>query len=234
MEWFDGKPAGWVHIVDNGYQAVIRNHGSQYFSASIYGSLENAKQAAKEWQYEESTRLGLTKNMIRLVEPDNGDDPYLEVKMQHNDLVMKCDVEHINLVEDSVWTAYRATGKKVWYARRRASVKRNQEYIMFHNLICPQYTQVDHINRDGLDNRTKNLREGAEINPKNKGMHKNNTTGIKGVYFDISKEAWTAQIGGKNKQKKAFRVKMYGADEALRLATEQRTRWERELEYDLS
>ncbi|KKL15102.1 hypothetical protein LCGC14_2508930, partial [marine sediment metagenome] len=103
----------------------------------------------------------------------------------------------------------------------------------FHMLSCPDYTQVDHINRDGLDNRSFNLREGVKVNPKNKGQQKNNNSGVTGVYYQDGKYAcWCTQIGGTcNRRTRRFSIQLYGYDEARKMAIKVRNEWEKELEY---
>ena len=83
--------------------------------------------------------------------------------------------------------------------------------------------EIDHINRDGLDNRLCNIREGSNrINSNNKRIQKNNTSGVKGVY--ITGNNWVAQwndINGK-RHKKSFSIGKNGNEEASRLACEYR------------
>jgi hypothetical protein len=69
-------------------------------------------------------------------------------------------------------------------------------------LLCPQYREVDHIDRDGLNNRKSNLREGAEINARNQGIRKDNTSGFKGVSWheDGKYGKWRAEIQVNGKQ----------------------------------
>ena len=60
-------------------------------------------------------------------------------------------------------------------------------------------SQIDHINRNGLDNRILNLREvTASENCKNRGLKSSNKTGITGVYFHKLTKKWAAQISFKN------------------------------------
>ena len=64
--------------------------------------------------------------------------------------------------------------------------------------------QVDHINRDTSDNRICNLRWVTNLeNCQNKGISKNNTTGIKNISYDKSKDIWrfNKNINGKRTQK---------------------------------
>ena len=60
---------------------------------------------------------------------------------------------------------------------------------------------LDHINGDRLDNRIENLRPANECrNSQNACMSKNNTSGIKGVYFDTSRQKWSAEVSANNKR----------------------------------
>ena len=54
---------------------------------------------------------------------------------------------------------------------------------------------VDHINNDKTNNNISNLRWATYVqNGMNKSMHKNNTSGVRGVYFSKSDKKWRAQI----------------------------------------
>ena len=72
---------------------------------------------------------------------------------------MMRDLEHLPFIEERIWTANKAKNKYTYYVKSRKSVKRNQEYCLFHRRVFPQYTEIDHINRNGLDNRAVNIRE---------------------------------------------------------------------------
>ena len=55
--------------------------------------------------------------------------------------------------------------------------------------------QLDHINRDKIDNRLVNLREATRAeNKKNVIAQKNNTSGYKGVSYFKRRRKWVAQI----------------------------------------
>lgn len=61
----------------------------------------------------------------------------------------------------------------------------NGKHIKLHRLIMDAKPGeiIDHINNDGLDNRTANLRRCTSFeNMHNRTKKKNNTTGYKGVY----------------------------------------------------
>lgn len=61
---------------------------------------------------------------------------------------------------------------------------------------------VDHINREGLDNRWDNLRDVTQQeNLFNKGGMKNNTSGCVGVRFRAKYNKWYAAIGVSGRQK---------------------------------
>jgi len=55
--------------------------------------------------------------------------------------------------------------------------------------------QLDHINRVRHDNQIANLREVTDSqNSQNTKIRVNNTSGVKGIYWDSSAEGWRAQI----------------------------------------
>lgn len=55
--------------------------------------------------------------------------------------------------------------------------------------------QVDHVNCDRKDNRIENLRL-ASLSQQgyNTTLRSNNTSGVKGVYFDRTRRKWSAEI----------------------------------------
>lgn len=79
----------------------------------------------------------------------------------------------------------------------------------FHYGAFPK-NQIDHINCDKTDNRIANLREATNAqNHANRGAQRNNTSGIKGVYWFKPQKAWKAQIvvNGKSIHLGCFKTK---------------------------
>lgn len=61
--------------------------------------------------------------------------------------------------------------------------------------------EIDHINRIKDDNRLINLREvSRQCNQRNRGPNKNNTSGVKGVYWSKQRNKYIAQIKINNKK----------------------------------
>jgi hypothetical protein len=67
-----------------------------------------------------------------------------------------------------------------------------------HRLIldAPKGVQVDHRDRDGLNNRRSNLRSASAAQQKqNNGVYKNSASGLKGVFPNpTGKYKWRVQI----------------------------------------
>jgi hypothetical protein len=58
---------------------------------------------------------------------------------------------------------------------------------------------IDHIDRDGCNNRFRNLRNVSRTeNQRNRRIPKNNTSGVCGVTFNVKAQKWLATIRGNN------------------------------------
>jgi hypothetical protein len=73
--------------------------------------------------------------------------------------------------------------------------------------------ELDHKDRDGLNNTPSNLREATVfINAQNKGVVCSNTSGIKGVGYCPKYNGWQANItSGGERKNKYFRLPAIGA-----------------------
>jgi hypothetical protein len=73
-------------------------------------------------------------------------------------------------------------------------------FFLYHGYYPVFPNSIDHINRDGCDNRLLNLREvTAREQSFNTGLSKSNTSGFKGVSFLRDRGKWraSANIGGR-------------------------------------
>lgn len=84
------------------------------------------------------------------------------------------------------------------YARRDTGGRKNKKRIYMHRFIIGDTDlEVDHINRDPLDNRKSNLRICLhKENIRNSPKHKDVASGIKGVYKRSEKrrKMWYSRI----------------------------------------
>lgn len=106
------------------------------------------------------------------------------------------------LVDDDF---YETLHKKGWwinshgYAVRQKRIQGKRKNTYLHHLVLPpkQGFDIDHINRNKLDNRRENLRYATRAeNIYNMPEKKNNTSGHKGVSWDKQHKKWRAYIGG--------------------------------------
>lgn len=83
------------------------------------------------------------------------------------------------------------------YACRNEGHHGKQKTIRMHMVInqTPPGLATDHINGNKLDNRRANLRSANHIqNGHNQGMHSNNTSGHKNIYWHKRDRKWRVQI----------------------------------------
>ena len=92
------------------------------------------------------------------------------------------------------------------------SIIRRRSVSMHRFILGEPSSEIDHINRNKLDNRKINLRKATRsINCLNKGLQSNNTSGKVGVYLikTASSKKWRAelQVNGKKHRSGYFLTK---------------------------
>ena len=91
-------------------------------------------------------------------------------------------------------------GYKNKYGYLVTSIKKSEYYIhrlvwVMHHGSIPQDKQIDHIDRNPLNNKISNLRLVSDAENKlNLPMRKTNRSGHRGVHWDKERKKWFAQI----------------------------------------
>lgn len=129
------------------------------------------------------------------------------------------DASDYEQVSQYKWTALKLP--HTTYARRTwRTPDRVQHSIYLHRFLmgAEKGQQVDHIDRNGLNCVRSNMRVATPSqNQHNKGINKNNTSGIKGVSFNKRSGKWIAVIGLDWKQ---FFLGYYSTKEEASIAYE--------------
>lgn len=98
------------------------------------------------------------------------------------------------------WTAFYDHTTDGYYATRKVLGKHQK----MHRIILSRMLgrdllrseQVDHIDRNSLNNRRNNLRLANNVeNSRNRGIRSDNKSGYKGVSWSTRQEQWVATIG---------------------------------------
>lgn len=196
MDWEGGKYSGNYKKINDKYKARI-THNRKTYSKTF-----NSENNAEHWLIEKSKEFGILKNRYRVSE----DQTYLEVELTQGKILL-CDIEDIPYVQNYKW--FSKKDKDNYYC---CGSLNNTKYN-FHRLIKPwgkenEWKQVDHINRNGLDNRRKNLRDGSgKINANNCRLREDNTSNKTGVHYSNYDKCWVVQWNENDKRrKKSFRV----------------------------
>lgn len=119
---------------------------------------------------------------------------------------------HILIIDEEEYTSVMKNRWRVFfngftfYAVRTVSLHGHRTTLYMHRelmgLVAKDGKYVDHINRNGLDNRKSNLRIVSPlINTLNRKLQKNNVSGYRGVSWDNRTGKWRAAIQYNRKHK---------------------------------
>lgn len=113
-----------------------------------------------------------------------------EVKLTRGEVALVDDEDYERVSKHS-WYAY-PSGADTYYAGSGGNVEAMHRFI----LDAPPDKVVDHINRNGLDNRRDNLRVCTNAqNTQNRRINSNNKSGYKGVCWNKNMGQWQVDIG---------------------------------------
>jgi hypothetical protein len=117
------------------------------------------------------------------------------------------DIDYEYLLQFKWYAKKERTGKFYAVRNERVNGKRKHKNIYIHRVIAERMgldlsCDIDHIDRDSLNNLRNNLRFATKTaTSQNRSKHKNNTSGIPGVYWHKVAGKWQAQIKVNNKTK---------------------------------
>lgn len=135
----------------------------------------------------------------------------VEIPLANGRGVALVDAPDAPVVAEHPWCLMATDGQ------RYAFTKIGRRSTVMHRLILdpPRGVYVDHINRDGLDNRRANLRLAtASQNAANTRMRCTNTSGYRGIAF--TKGAWQVVIGRRASGAPGYVGRYPTAEEAAR------------------
>jgi hypothetical protein len=112
---------------------------------------------------------------------------------------LKNKITRANNAKQDEWTgsiSKRSDGRCVWgvVIDKKRFLASRVIYLLAYG-EDPYPHQIDHIDRNSLNNTVSNLRKDTVgLTQKNQGLRKNNTSGVKGVHWNSKRSKWIAQI----------------------------------------
>ena len=141
-------------------------------------------------------------------------DDYIEVEIygQKEYHIGQIDKEFLDRFTERTWHAQKNGNTFYMYS---GVTKKFPVRPYFHQLVLPGVDTVDHDNRNGLDNRKKNLKDGSDgVNNNNQTQRDDNTSGTTGVFFNKRDKTWFVTWYENGERKSTyFSIKKYGSDE---------------------
>lgn len=257
-EWYGGILHGNIKKYDNRICIEFKQNSkhNKTFKHEDYKedeivNLSKLMKDVKKYQECKSNIIGEKNNMIRRVKVikhpkiQEGYEFFemkikkFEEKKDYTDHIMRFEIDQLDQLTSlkSRIRAWNAPKDKTVYAR--AGTCNNNKKI--HNILYKQFEEIDHIDRNGLNNLEYNIREGkGRVNANNKSIHKNNTSGYPGVQWidEGNKQRWKAvwiDEDGKRKSK-SFSVAKWGKGDkqvALQYAIKHREQMNRKTKENL-
>ena len=137
--------------------------------------------------------------MVRKVKPIKieGDIAYVPLTQGHVAIVDACNVHIVNS-----WNWHAVKSLNTVYARRTDRSCGFPVNVYMHRVILgdPDKFCIDHIDSNGLNNLTSNIRKVEHYqNIINSRFRADNSSGFRGVSFDKSKGKWVARITTKGR-----------------------------------
>jgi len=229
-DWQVGKPTGTIlertDSKSNAKRYEVRiplGNGklkSKSFAFNKYDTQELAKKDADKYLTLTSKELGLTRNLIKIIDEDT-----IEVKLT-KDKIMKTNMKYSDICQKYTLVSTKSGHKDSEYY---AAISINNKLQAFHKFITGN-DMTDHKNRDPLDNRIKNLlKTNHKLNNNNRSApkkYKDDPNHILGVRYIEKTNVWEARIKQDDKQySKNYSVNKYGYEKAKKKAIKARKKF---------
>lgn len=133
----------------------------------------------------------------------NGDVTEIDTYDQFGNVVSTfiIDTEDLPLATQYKWSSKFKRGNPYMHSFLNTKTKERRSVYFYREILGNPKGNIDHINRNTLDNRKKNLRVATDTMQRvNTDIQSNNNSGIKGVNENKKHNIWCSSIAYKNKR----------------------------------
>jgi hypothetical protein len=213
-QWTGGKPSGSIFkLGTNKFRVELTGKAFKTLKKGKFKTFKS-EALAKSYRKRMNLECEATKNRYRPM----GDHYDGEVICKGETKICKFDLNKLSLFTKNWWCVVKNRRNNFYVIT--GAFKNTDKSQKFHRHVAVNLKIIDHINRNELDNRTQNLRDGSgRINENNRTKNKNNKSGINGVERDVKgdnyiywRAHWTEKDGKRN-HGKSYNINKYGGED---------------------